>query len=110
MSLFAAQRVGGGEAVGTAALFVLYIGGAVGTVAGGSLAARYGRLPVTRWSYALTVVAVAGVVLVPGPLLFVFVALVSAGLYAPFSLHITLARTTCPVTSARPAASPWDSR
>ena len=96
ISLLAVQRVGGGQATGTAALFVLYIGGAVGTVAGGSLAARFGRLPVTRWSYALTVVAVAGVVLVPGPLLFAFVALASAGLYVPFSLHITLGQDYLP--------------
>jgi MFS transporter, FSR family, fosmidomycin resistance protein len=96
VSLYATQRVGGGAATGTAALFVLYLGGAVGTVAGGSLAARYGRIPVTRWSYALTAGAVAGVVLVPGPLLFVFVALVSAGLYVPFSLHITLGQDYLP--------------
>lgn len=96
VSLYAVQRVGGGEAVGTAALFVLYVGGAIGTVAGGSLATRFGRLPVTRWSYALTVVAVAGIVLVPGPPLFVFVALASAGLYVPFSLHITLGQDYLP--------------
>jgi MFS transporter, FSR family, fosmidomycin resistance protein len=96
VSLFAVQRVGGGPATGTAALFMLYIGGAVGTIAGGSLATRFGRLPVTRWSYALTTAAVAGVVLVPGPLLFAFVALVSAGLYTPFSLHITLGQDYLP--------------
>jgi MFS transporter, FSR family, fosmidomycin resistance protein len=96
VSLYAVQRVGGGAAVGVAALFVLYLGGAVGTVAGGSLAGRFGRLPVTRWSYAMTVVALAGVVLVPGPLLFAFVALASAGLYVPFSLHITLAQDYLP--------------
>ncbi|GAB3451775.1 MFS transporter [Actinophytocola sediminis] len=96
IALYATQRVGGGEATGTAALFVLYLGGAVGTVAGGSLATRFGRLPVTRWSYAMTVVAVAGVVLVPGPSLFVFVALASAGLYVPFSLHITLGQDYLP--------------
>jgi len=95
ISLYAVQRVGGG-ATGTAALFVLYIGGAIGTVAGGNLATRFGRLPVTRWSYVLTAVAVAGVVLVPGPLLFVFIALVSAGLYVPFSLHITLGQDYFP--------------
>lgn len=96
VSLYAIQRVGGGEVTGTAALFVLYVGGAIGTVAGGRLATRFGRLPVTRCSYLLTVVAVAGVVLVPGPLLFVFVALVSAGLYVPFSLHITLGQDYLP--------------
>ncbi|MET9548880.1 MFS transporter [Streptomyces sp. NPDC006627] len=96
ISLYARQRTGGGEVAGTAALFVLYLGGAVGTVAGGRLAARHGRLPVVRWSYALTVLAVVGVVLVPGPALFLFVVLASAGLYVPFSLHITLGQDYLP--------------
>ncbi|MFD9903246.1 MFS transporter [Streptomyces sp. NPDC059063] len=96
ISLYVRERVGGGEVSGTAALFVLYIGGAIGTVAGGRLATRYSRVIVVRWSYALTVLAVAGVVLVPGPLLYLFVALTSAGLYVPFSLHITLGQDYLP--------------
>ncbi len=96
LSLYVPQRAGGGEVAGTAALFVLYLGGAVGTVTGGRLATRYGRIPVVQWSYALTVLAVAGVVLVPGPLLYVCVALASAGLYVPFSLHITLGQDYLP--------------
>ncbi|MFD9032768.1 MFS transporter [Streptomyces sp. NPDC059567] len=96
LSLYARQRTGGGEVSGTAALFVLYLGGAVGTVAGGRLATRHRRVTVVRWSYALTVLAVAGVVLVPGPLLYVFVALTSAGLYVPFSLHVTLGQDYLP--------------
>nr|WP_206441395.1 MFS transporter [Streptomyces boncukensis] len=96
ISLYARQRTGGGEAAGTAALFVLYLGGAVGTLAGGRLAARCGRVTVIRWSYALTVPAVAGTVLVPGPALYVCVALTSAGLYVPFSLHITLGQDYLP--------------
>ncbi|MEU1328924.1 MFS transporter [Streptomyces sp. NPDC005865] len=96
IALYVRERAGGGQVAGTVALFVLYLGGAAGTVAGGRLAARYGRLPVVRWSYAATVLAVAGVVLVPGPLLYVFVALASAGLYVPFSLHITLGQDYLP--------------
>ncbi|PBC86276.1 MULTISPECIES: MFS transporter [unclassified Streptomyces] len=96
LSLYARQRTGGGESAGTAALFVLYLGGAIGTVAGGRLATRYGRTAVVRWSYALTVPAVAGVVLVPGPLLYLFTALTSAGLYVPFSLHVTLGQDYLP--------------
>ncbi|MEV6109579.1 MFS transporter [Streptomyces sp. NPDC051940] len=96
VALYARERTGGGQGAGTAALFVLYAGGAVGTVAGGRLAARFGRTAVVRWSYALTVPAVAGVVLVPGPALYVFVALTSAGLYVPFSLHITLGQDYLP--------------
>lgn len=96
ISLYVRQRTGGGEVSGTAALFVLYLGGAVGTVAGGKLAGHYGRVRVVQWSYALTVLAVAGVVLVPGPLLYVLVALTSAGLYVPFSLHVTLGQDYLP--------------
>ncbi|MFK0117692.1 MFS transporter [Streptomyces sp. NPDC090994] len=96
VSLYVRERTGGGQAAGTAALFVLYLGGAVGTVAGGRLAERYGRVAVVRRSYALTVVAVAGVVLVPGWAVYVFVALTSAGLYVPFSLHITLGQDFLP--------------
>ncbi|MFJ9853799.1 MFS transporter [Streptomyces sp. NPDC101150] len=96
ISLYVRQRTAGGAASGTAALFVLYLGGAVGTVAGGKLATRFGRIAVVRWSYALSVLAVAGVVLVPGPPLYLFVALTSAGLYVPFSLHVTLGQDYLP--------------
>jgi FSR family fosmidomycin resistance protein-like MFS transporter len=96
ISLYAQQRVPGGTAVGTAALFVLYLGGAVGTVVGGSLAQRWDRVRVVRWSYALTAFAVAGVVFVTGPALFVFVALASAGFYIPFSLQTTLGQDYLP--------------
>lgn len=96
VALYVRQRTGGGSAAGTAALCVLYVGGAVGTVAGGRLADRYGRLTVVRHAYVLTVLAVAGVVLVPGPPVYLFVALTSAGLYVPFSLHITLGQDYLP--------------
>ncbi|MFD8542999.1 MFS transporter [Streptomyces sp. NPDC059649] len=96
ISLYVRQRTGGGEVAGTVALFVLYLGGAIGTVAGGKFAGRYGRIRVVQWSYALTVLAVAGVVFVPGPPLYVLVALTSAGLYVPFSLHVTLGQDYLP--------------
>ncbi|GAA5066950.1 MFS transporter [Nocardia callitridis] len=96
ISLYARERLGGGDAAGTLALFVLYVGGAFGTVAGGALAGRFGRLRVVRAAYLLTIPAVAGIVFVPGPLLYVFVACASAGLYVPFSLHITLGQDYLP--------------
>ncbi len=42
----------------------------------------------------VSVAAVAGLVFVPGPALYVFVALTSVGLYVPFSLQVTLGQTT----------------
>ncbi|GAA2692473.1 MFS transporter [Streptomyces lunalinharesii] len=96
ISLYARQRTGGGATAGAVALFVLYLGGAVGTLLGSRLAARWDRVRVVRWSYVATVFAVAGVVLVPGPALYPFVALTSAGLYIPFSLQVTLGQDYLP--------------
>ncbi|MER5436976.1 MFS transporter [Streptomyces sp. NPDC002790] len=96
VSLYATQRMGGSKVAGTVALFVLYVGGAVGSVLGGALAGRWGRVTVSRWSYLLTAAAAAGVVWVPGPALYVFLALTSAGLYVPFSLQVTLGQDYLP--------------
>ena len=96
ISLYAGQRVHGSTAAGTAALFVLYLGGAVGSVLGGMLANRWGRVRVVRWSYLIAIAAVAGVVFVPGPALYLFVALTSAVLYVPFSLQVTLGQDYLP--------------
>ncbi|MFF5259804.1 MFS transporter [Actinomadura viridis] len=91
-----ARQTLGSAAAGTAALFVLYLGGAFGSVLGGALAARWGRVAVSRWSYLGAIAAIAGVVLVPGPALYLFVAATSAGLYIPFSLQITLGQDYLP--------------
>ncbi|MFF8833246.1 MFS transporter [Streptomyces sp. NPDC015131] len=96
ISLYARQRLGGSMAAGTAALSVLYLGGAIGSVLGGFLAARWDRVTVSRWSYLITAVAIAGVVWVPGPPLYLFVALTSMGLYVPFSLQVTLGQDYLP--------------
>ncbi|MFJ4900914.1 MFS transporter [Streptomyces sp. NPDC088727] len=96
ISLYVKQRLGGSTAAGTAALFVLYLGGAVGSVVGGSLANRWDRVTVARWSYLVSVAAVAGVVYVPGPAVYVCVVLTSAGLYVPFSLQVTLGQDYLP--------------
>ncbi|MFJ6611060.1 MFS transporter [Streptomyces sp. NPDC091289] len=96
IALYVRQRLGGGTAVGTAALTVLYLGSTVGSVLGGSLAARWDRVAIARWSYLITAVAVAGVVWVPGPAVYLFVALTSAGLYVPFSLQVTLGQDYLP--------------
>jgi FSR family fosmidomycin resistance protein-like MFS transporter len=95
-SLYAQQRMGGSATAGTAALSVLYLGGAIGSVLGGSLAGRWNRVTVCRWSYVIAAAAIAGLVWVPGPALYLFVALTSAGLYVPFSLQVTLGQDYLP--------------
>lgn len=96
VSLYAAERMDGSRAAGTAALFLLYLGGAAGSVLGGALAGRWGRVRVSCWSYLLTAASIAGLLLAPGPALHLFVALTSAGLYVPFSLQVTLGQDYLP--------------
>ena len=96
IALYARARPGGSTAAGTAALFVLYLGGAVGSVLGGHLANRWDRVTVARWAYLVAVAAVAGIVYVPGPAFYAFVALTSVGLYVPFSLQVTLGQDYLP--------------
>ncbi|MFJ2933132.1 MFS transporter [Streptomyces sp. NPDC087219] len=96
ISLYAQQRTQAGAAAGTMALFLLFLGGAVGSVLGGSLASRCDRVRVSRWSYLLSIAAVTGVIYTPGPAMFLFVALTSAGLYVPFSLQVTLGQDYLP--------------
>ncbi|MFG2603084.1 MFS transporter [Streptomyces sp. NPDC048514] len=96
ISLYAQQRAHGSATAGTIALFLLFLGGAVGSVLGGALANRYGRVRVARWSYLLSIAAVTGVIYTPGPAMSLFVALTAAGLYVPFSLQVTLGQDYLP--------------
>lgn len=96
ISLYATERMDGSTAAGTAALFLLYVGGAVGSVLGGALAGRWDRVTVSRWSYLLTAGSVAGLVFVPGPAVYPFTVLTSVGLYVPFSLQVTLGQDYLP--------------
>lgn len=96
VALFARQDPSLGPAGGTAALFVLYLGGAFGTVIGGRLARRWPRTRILRWSYLLLAPAIAGLVFAPGVVRLGFVAVVSILLYVPFSLHLTLAQDYLP--------------
>jgi MFS transporter, FSR family, fosmidomycin resistance protein len=96
IALYAKQSMHGGTVAGTAALFVLYLGGAVGSVLGGTLANRWARVTVARWAYLIAVGTVAGVVFVPGLAMYPFVALTSAALYVPFSLQVTLGQDYLP--------------
>jgi MFS transporter, FSR family, fosmidomycin resistance protein len=96
LGLFVQQRVSHSPTAAGVALFVLYAGGAVGTVLGGRLAGRFGRLPTLRVAYLVAAPAMLGVALLPGVALIVCVGLVSLALYVPFSLHITLGQDYLP--------------
>lgn len=94
--LFMREDRGVGEGLASASLFVFYIGGAFGTAIGGHLARRWSRTTILRWAYLIASPVVAGMLLVPGPLALVFVALASVALYVPFSLHVTLGQDALP--------------
>ncbi|MEV6412270.1 MFS transporter [Kribbella sp. NPDC051718] len=96
LSLYIGQRLHLSAGASATTLFVLFGGGVIGTLLGGRLATRYGRLVTMRWSYAVAAVALAGVALIPAAALFLFVALTAIALYIPFSLHITLGQDYLP--------------
>ncbi|UQE76022.1 MFS transporter [Gordonia sp. PP30] len=79
------------------ALTVFPAAGAVGTLAGGWLSDRVGRLPVLRCGYLAGVGGIVAIVLAPSPLV-VFVATGALGLalFAPFAGQITLAHSYLP--------------
>lgn len=94
--LFMHRDRGFSELASSTTLFVFYLGGVFGTAIGGYLARRWARTGILRWSYLIAVPAVAGLLLVPGPVVFVFIALVSIALYVPFSLHVSLGQDYLP--------------
>jgi FSR family fosmidomycin resistance protein-like MFS transporter len=96
LGLFVGQRLHLTAGASATTLFVLFGGGIIGTLLGGRLATRYGRLRTMRWSYAVAAVALTGIAFIPGAALFAAVALTAIALYVPFSLHITLGQDYLP--------------
>ncbi|MFB9923968.1 MFS transporter [Amycolatopsis halotolerans] len=95
LAIWVTQRTGSVLA-GEVALVVLFGVGALGTLLGGVLAGRWGRIRTVRVAYAVSVPAVAGIALVPGYGVFPLVALAAVALYVPFSLHVTLGQDYLP--------------
>lgn len=95
IALYVRER-GGGETAGAVALFALFAGSAGGTLLGGRLASRWGRVTTVRRAYAAAAPAVLGVLFLPLPLVYVCAALAAAALYVPFSLQVTLGQDYLP--------------
>lgn len=95
IALYVRER-GGGETAGAVALFALFAGSAGGTLLGGRLAARWGRVTTVRRAYAAVVPAVAGILFLPLPLVYACSALAATALYVPFSLQVTLGQDYLP--------------
>ncbi|MFG2999946.1 MFS transporter [Streptomyces sp. NPDC048340] len=95
IALYVRERGGSGTA-GAVALFALFAGSAVGTLLGGRLATRWGRVTTVHRAYAAAGPAIAGVLFLPLPLVYVCAALAAAALYVPFSLQVTLGQDYLP--------------
>lgn len=96
VSLHVQDRLDAGPVAGNAALVVLFGVGVAGTLLGGVLATRWGRLPTVRRASVAAVPALAGLVFVPGPAVYLFVAAVAITIYVPFSLFVTLGQDYLP--------------
>jgi len=82
---------------GTAILTVFSLSGAAGTLVGGFLADRFGRVRVLAAGYALATLAAAGFAVAPSPALAgVAAGLFGFALFVPFSLHVTLSHSYLP--------------
>ncbi len=96
LALFVEHRLHAGTAVGETALIVFYGVGAVGTVLGGRLAVRFGRIRTIRASYLLGAPVLAALWAIPGPAIFLPIAAAAIVFYVPFSLHVTLGQDYLP--------------
>lgn len=85
------------KAVGGAALSALLVAGAAGTLLGGWLADRIGRLATIRVGLAATIPAIGGLVLGSSvPVAFVFAMLIGVALFIPFSVFVMLGQDYLP--------------
>ena len=91
------HELGASPGVGGASLTVFLIAGGIGTLLGGWVAARHGRLTSIRLGFVLTAPAMAGLVLSTSlPLVLVFVALTGIGAFMPFSVFVILSQDYLP--------------
>lgn len=97
IALYFIHERGTSAAVGGAALTTFLAAGAVGTVLGGWLADRAGRLASIRWGLAIIAPALVGLLLAPNVLVaFPLVAVVGIGTFMPFSVFVVLGQDYLP--------------
>jgi FSR family fosmidomycin resistance protein-like MFS transporter len=96
VALYVGTSLHGGKGLGEAALTTMVGFGAVGTITGGRLADRFGRLPVTRVSFVASIVSLLAVALTPLPWVFLPIAVTGFVLFQSFSLTVTLGQDYLP--------------
>lgn len=96
LALYVSVGLHGGKQLGEAALTTMLAAGAAGTVVGGRLADRFGRLPVMRVSLAVAAAGLVGVAFTGLPWVFLPVAVTAFALNQSFSLTVTLGQDYLP--------------
>jgi len=97
LALYFTDELAASRGQGGAALTGFLIAGAGGTLLGGWVADRAGRLMSVRVGFALTAVALTGLVLAPnGPIATVFVVLTGIAMLMPFSVFVMLGQDYLP--------------
>ncbi|MEX1078565.1 MAG: MFS transporter [Homoserinimonas sp.] len=97
VALYLINDFGTSKVVGGIGLTVFLIAGAVGTVVGGWLADRAGRLVSIRLGFGLAVPALAGLTLAQDPVTaMVFVALSGVTIFIPFAVFVILGQDYLP--------------
>lgn len=97
LGLYVIRNLGQDTAAGNTALTVFLATGAVGTLIGGWLADRHGRLRAVRVGYVLTLPALAVLLTAPNlAVAYVAAVLLGLALYIPFSVQVTLGQEYLP--------------
>lgn len=97
LALYLIGRFGVSKQLGSVALTTFVGTGACGTVLGGRLADRLGRIPTVRIGYALVIPGLLGLLLAPQlPVAFAAIVVLGLGIYIPFSVHTTLGQEYLP--------------
>jgi FSR family fosmidomycin resistance protein-like MFS transporter len=97
LALYFIDDLGASQAEGGAALTAFLFAGAVGTVAGGWLADRRGRLVTIRLGFLVVVPALLGLLLAPTQLVaMAFVVATGFTLFVPFSVFVVLGQDYLP--------------
>jgi FSR family fosmidomycin resistance protein-like MFS transporter len=87
---------GGSKAHGTLLLSLFLLAGAIGTLAGGPLADRYGRRPMLAWSFLASVPLIVLYALVDGPLGAIGLVLAGAAIIGTFGVTIVMSQEYMP--------------
>lgn len=97
VSLYSIERFHTTPEFASIALSLFPAAGAIGTLAGGWLADRFGRLRIVRTGYLLAALSTAAIVLAPSPLIvIVATAALGVSLFIPFAAQITLSHSYLP--------------